>query len=139
MGAYLYNGIFGLNADVFINLVAAVRHKLVINRPSHLVVFGPGHSHLFLFLLSQLLLRGPPRRHYFPLSWILLLVQIRTQRIRRTTIFHGGCVHTRWWRSAGVVMSRGACRRCRGRQGTVKAVTDIKKATTRAPGGPGLT
>ena len=91
------SGFLDLIAEIPIELVVAVRYKYTANRPSHLVVFGPGDFHLCSCL--QLLRHGLPCRHYFA-ALVNLIGRTRgPDEISFNHAFNGACVHNRWRRS----------------------------------------
>ena len=83
-----------LIADVPIDLVVAVRYKYTVNRPSHLVVFGPDNFHLCSCL--QLLRRGLPCRHYFAILVNLIGRAYGPTELAFDHSFSGACIHNRW-------------------------------------------
>ena len=83
-----------LIADVPIDLVVAVRYKYTVNRPSHLVVFGPDNFHLCSCL--QLLRRGLPCRHYFAILVNLIGRAYGPTELAFDHTFSGACIHNRW-------------------------------------------
>ncbi|CAB1111461.1 unnamed protein product [Ectocarpus sp. CCAP 1310/34] len=80
-----------LTQDVPTSAIFAVRYKLTPNRPSHLMVFGPGDFHLCSCL--RLLQHGLPCRHYFA----VLLSFIGEKDLPGSGhTFNVACVHNRW-------------------------------------------
>lgn len=80
-----------LTQDVPTSAIFAVRYKLTPNRPSHLMVFGPGDFHLCSCL--RLLQHGLPCRHYFA----VLLSFIGEKDVPGSGhTFNAACVHNRW-------------------------------------------